>query len=210
MSRRRWPLLFIGLAFACGTSRDTVQEHRFQKRRHLPGWHLDLRTAQPAPALQTPAAARTVPSAAVLLQGPGNASEPMASTAQPLPPVPAAAPEPRIRGALHALAPAAVQQPVPLFSAQEDEQAEELPKRWNRLAIPAFVAALGAIALGFGMSLWALAGAVALTLALAAWSLVRIRRREEAGKGFALAALIIGTIAALITAISLIAYGMPS
>lgn len=97
--------------------------------------------------------------------------------------------------------------PARASPGQEEQYAPE-EKRWNRLAVPAFVAALGAVAAGFGTNLWLLAGLVALTLVLAAWSIARIRRRDQAGKGFAMAALVIGVLAALLTAISVARYGM--
>ncbi|HRD51903.1 MAG TPA: hypothetical protein PKY96_04570 [Flavobacteriales bacterium] len=81
-------------------------------------------------------------------------------------------------------------------------------KRWSWLAIPAFLAALGTIVLGFSTNLWALIGAIVLTLVLAGWSIARIRRRNQAGKGFAMAALMIGVFAAVLTAIAVIRYGI--
>lgn len=80
-------------------------------------------------------------------------------------------------------------------------------KRWNAVAVPAFVAALGAVALGFGTNLWLLGGAIVLTFILSAWSIARIRRKEQAGKGFTIAALIIGVLTALLTLMSIGRYG---
>jgi len=92
---------------------------------------------------------------------------------------------------------------------REEEDENIMPrKRWNWLAIPAFLAALGTIVLGFSTNLWALIGAIVLTLVLAAWSIARIRRRNQAGKGFAMAALMIGVFAAVLTAIAVIRYGI--
>lgn len=94
--------------------------------------------------------------------------------------------------------------------AQEEVEDENImpSKRWNGLAIPAFLAGLATIALGFSTNLPALAGAVVLTLVLAGWSIARIRRREQAGKGFAMAALLIGVFAGLLTAIAIARYGV--
>lgn len=80
-------------------------------------------------------------------------------------------------------------------------------KKWNAVAVPAFVSSLGTVALGFGTNLWLLVGAIALTFVLCAWSIARIRRKEQAGKGFTVAALIIGVLAALLTLMSIGRYG---
>lgn len=82
-------------------------------------------------------------------------------------------------------------------------------KRWNRLAIPALVAALGTICLGlFTSSTYAVLGGIFVTLLLAGISLRRIRLHEEGGKGFAFAALMIGVIAAVVTALTIASYGL--
>lgn len=103
----------------------------------------------------------------------------------------------------------AVHQVTPL--THEDEHQENLmpKKRWNRLAIPALVAALGTICLGlFTSSTYAVLGGIFVTLLLAGISLRRIRIHEQAGKGFAFAALMIGVIAALVTALTIASYGL--
>lgn len=75
-------------------------------------------------------------------------------------------------------------------------------KEWNKLAVPAFVLALLTVAAGFTLThVGVVALAVLATIIVAAVSLKQIRRREQAGKGFALIALIIGLIAALFTAL---------
>lgn len=82
-------------------------------------------------------------------------------------------------------------------------------KKWNRLAVPAFVAAAGTAYLGLTTTnVFLVIAAIAITLALAGISLKRIRTREQSGKGFAFAALMIGVIAALLTAISIGYYGV--
>lgn len=93
----------------------------------------------------------------------------------------------------------------------EDEDQENLmpKKRWNRLAIPALLAALGTICLGlFTSSTYAVLGSIFVTLLLAGISLRRIRLHEEGGKGFAFAALMIGVIAAVVTALTIASYGL--
>lgn len=82
-------------------------------------------------------------------------------------------------------------------------------KRWNRVAVPAFVAALGTVYLGlFTSGAYAVIGALLVTLVLAGISLRTIRKKEQAGKGFAFAALMIGVIAALVTALTIAYYGI--
>lgn len=82
-------------------------------------------------------------------------------------------------------------------------------KKWNKLAIPAFLAALGTVYLGlFTSGVYAVIGALLVTLVLAGFSLRTIRKQEQAGKGFAFAALMIGVIAALVTALTIAYYGI--
>ena len=82
------------------------------------------------------------------------------------------------------------------------DQEDLMPrKRWNRLAVPAFVVSLGAVALAlFTTSTIAVIAALVVALVLAGISIRQIRWREEAGKGFAMAALMIAVIAAIATA----------
>ena len=96
---------------------------------------------------------------------------------------------------------------LPVDSVDLDENL--MPrKRWNALAVPAFVVGLGTVALGFGSSIWLLIAGIVVTLVLAGLSMRGIRRREQAGKGFAFGAIMIGVIAALLTAISIAWYGI--
>lgn len=76
------------------------------------------------------------------------------------------------------------------------------------LSIPSLVLVLGAITLAFLSNNGALvAGMLALGLLLAGISLSRIRSRERAGKVFALIAMVVGTVAALITTMVIIRTG---
>lgn len=69
------------------------------------------------------------------------------------------------------------------------------------LAIPSLALVLGGIAMAFLSNSGVLvAGILALGLLLAGISLSRIRSRERGGKVFALIAMVLGTVAALITA----------
>lgn len=82
-------------------------------------------------------------------------------------------------------------------------------KRWNALSVPAFVTALATVAAGLLTTATALVlGGVLLTLLLAGLSIRRIRVKDQAGKGFAIAALVVGVFAAVLTAITIAAYGV--
>ncbi|MBK8499655.1 MAG: DUF4190 domain-containing protein [Flavobacteriales bacterium] len=91
---------------------------------------------------------------------------------------------------------------------QEDPENLMPRKKLNPLAIPSFVLALGVLYLGFFTNnTLALVIAIVLTLALSGISLARMRTREQGGKGFALAGLMIGVIATIFTAIVIAAFG---
>ena len=84
----------------------------------------------------------------------------------------------------------------------DDEQPE---RRWNPWAIPAFAVALGTVAYAIlGTSELIVVAAVILTIVLAAIAVRRGRMNEWSGKGFAVSALIIGCLSALITVIALL------
>jgi hypothetical protein len=90
----------------------------------------------------------------------------------------------------------------PVLQRASTDQEDLMPrKRWNRLAVPAFVVSLGAVALAlFTTSTIAVIAALVVALVLAGISIHQIRWREEGGKGFAIAALMIAVIAAIVTA----------
>lgn len=92
---------------------------------------------------------------------------------------------------------------------EQDGDENVVPKKkWNRLAIPTLVLALGTIALAlFTTSTTAVILAAVTTLVVGGISLRQIRKREEAGKGFALVGLILGLIATLITAMAIAVVG---
>jgi hypothetical protein len=70
------------------------------------------------------------------------------------------------------------------------------------LAVPAFVVALGAVALAlFTTSTIAVIAALVVAFVLSGISIKQIRWREERGKGFAVAALVIAVMASIATAI---------
>ena len=82
-------------------------------------------------------------------------------------------------------------------------------KKLNWLAIPAFASGLSILAFAFfSTNTLAVVVAIIITLALSGISLSRMRKREQSGKGFALAGLMIGVIATIFTAIAIAAYGL--
>ena len=195
-------ILISMLLVACSSSHQSVHESRLQKRRHAGGWHLDLhaRRADAAPRIRLKELApRTTPASSLLRI---DEREPIACSKVDLAmsetPLPSAEKE---RAFVEVAA-------GPACTEQQEEDENLMPrKKWNPVAVPAFVSALGSVALGFGTNLWLLVGAIALTFILCAWSIARIRRKEQAGKGFAMAALIIGVLAALLTLMSIGRYG---
>ncbi|MBK8226031.1 MAG: DUF4190 domain-containing protein [Flavobacteriales bacterium] len=200
-------LFSVLLLMACSGSRSTVQERRIQHRRHSNGWHIDLdaRRREPRTRIRDlesrhanlPVLAPTVEERA-----------PITAAATPAPPFTATLADQRaikeaVRRTQLTGLPTALK---PVIRQEEDENI--MPrKKWNALAVPAFASGVSAIVLGFGTNLWLLIGAIVLTLVLAGWSIKRIRRREQAGKGFAIAALLIGVFAALLTIMSIVRYG---
>lgn len=202
MPRNLFAFLIAAPLLACTGSRESVHESRFQKRRHVNGWHLDLH------ARQADAPQRFRLKALVPRTAPVSGSAPI----QEREPIASAKGDPAVINAPQLVEQEERMRAIPSTTAARTEQQEEdenlMPrKKWNAVAVPAFVSALGTVALGFGTNLWLLVGAIALTFILCAWSIARIRRKEQAGKGFTMAALIIGVLSALLTLMSIGRYG---
>ncbi len=207
--RHLLPFIIGSLFFcSCGTQRDVVQEGRFQRRVHQHGWHIDLHRSQGTllanartrmermnpksvePRYELISADQRLLASTCVMNLPGLTSV----KHDPTPPI--------IQAAASAKAPSQA-------FAQQDGDEKVLPKKkWNKLAIPAFALSLGVVALAvFTASTIAVILAAITALVVAGTSLKQIRRREEAGKGFALVGLIIGLLATLITAAAIGAYG---
>ncbi|MEX1132875.1 MAG: DUF4190 domain-containing protein [Flavobacteriales bacterium] len=207
-------LFLLGLFASCGHQRNAVVgEGPFQKRKYLPGWHVDLgkrssvqssehpsRTRVPIPKAEEESGTRSY---AAETEHPRsgevyNRSEPIADIAATNPPEPAQwgiAQENDLRSAA----------PAP---GDRDPDNIMPRKRFNVLAIPALLFVLAGILLAFiTNSGWLVAGSLVIGLVLAAISLRRIRSREQSGKGFALIAMILGVMAALITTMVIIRTG---
>lgn len=200
------PILFLLVATGCSTSRHTVGEGPFQKRTLRPGWHLDLglrRDQAPMQRSQIPEQLTThspepaIPSGdlvhAALEPTPLNGVV-EALIARPK------APLNHVVTAPHTLAIA----PAPTL--QQAGPLDEPKPRWNPLAIPAFLLALGTVAYAIlGTSELVVVLAVVATLVLASIAVRKGRTYEWRGKGFAVAALMIGALAGLITLVALLA-----
>lgn len=215
MTRTLFRLFLVLLLTACANDKSVVRNSPFQKRTLRPGWHVDLsmgrerkavhvhreRSATEVPELFV---SRTeVPSGSTLVPLSAEATLPPRQETGPITSVSA---EP---ASISFQANAMNAPGIAVHDQLLQEQVDSMPKkRWNRLAIPAFVLALLTVFLAlFTVSTTAVILVAAATIILAGVSLKQIRREEQAGKGLALAALIIGLIAALITAISIIVVG---
>lgn len=215
VTRTLFRLFLVLLLTACANDKSVVRNSPFQKRTLRPGWHVDLSMGRERKVVQVPQdgsptlattlldARIEVPSGSTLLPLSAEATLPPRQETGPITPVSAELAS--ISFPANATKAPEVAVPDQLFQ----EQVDTMPKkRWNRLAIPAFVLALLTVFLAlFTVSTTAVILVAAATIVLAGVSLKQIRREEQAGKGFALAALIIGLIAALITAISIIVVG---
>lgn len=193
-----WPLLLAILLGACASERRAGGDGLFGQRKHR--LHLGNEVASSGTVERDPAdrLEQITPSAEEA------SGEPIAARPPEQAPVADAS---LVAGPndVHWSAEAPVRtEPVPV-----PDQENLMPKKkWNHWAIPAFVVALGTALLGFGTtsSLAVLIGVV-LALALAGIALRRGRAHELAGKGFALAALMIAMLTAIALAITIAAYG---
>ncbi len=209
-------LMVILFTMGCGQSRNaTVGEGLFQKRKHQPGWHIDLRLKQAKDIglSRVPRIATSNPPTVASLRTPMIAALPVGEflasrSDEPL--VPFSAPNIATNSAArdHPVV------SVPNVRDQDPEQENLMPrKRLQPLAIPALLFALAGIYLAFmpttalaTTTLWILA-LLTVAITLAAVSLRRIRDHERSGKGFALAGLMIGLLGMIITVMVIIRNG---
>ena len=202
----------IVLITACSTDRHVVTGGLIQKRKYRPGWHMDLdfRNDQPSNTHRSTAirlmARNSANTRAVIdvFERPlafAKDREPITASIAPVRPM-------RTRASMRHQVREVL---TPLRKADSALDGEEnlMPKKkWNMLAVPVLVLALGTVALAFLVpSTLAVLVAGALTVVLGAISLRHIRSHDEAGKGFALTGFIIALFALLFTGISIAAYG---
>lgn len=199
MSRSAIVIGMAVLVVGCASGPRRVSEGWLQKRQHRPGWHLDLARREASHAeRRAPGLKRLeLRSPELRIGEASSARRPLSSHRQ-------LQPEDQVRSA--SMVASEVVADVDVMSVVVERgapyQEDLMPrKRWNRLAVPAFVVSLGAVALAlFTTSTIAVIAALVVAMVLAGISIRQIRWREEGGKGFAMAALMIAVIAAIVTA----------
>lgn len=197
----------------CTGTRSTVGDSMFQKRHLRPGWHVELGGRE-----QVRTNERGAPVARM-----ESRSVPYRNFVSPLPVAWVEMAE--LENATTPSGPLAMSsvESLDAFLTRADilsfrpdttrtaqrQQIEEPVRRWNPWAIPAFAAAVGTVvlALATGTSAILVILALVLTLILAVIALRKGRKNEWSGKGFAVAAMMIGSLATLITLIALLSGG---
>lgn len=202
---RALPLILALVTMSCSSIRQPIAERSLQKRRYQPGWHFDLgvrhngtipvrrsRVSRLEPRTFDPAIPTREPLASNLSDEPIDVRGPRIIL-EPTTPIRAGHYRP--------------QDPIPLEQTTLPSPANITgpDARWNPWAGPALVLALGTIAYGLvGTSLWIAVLGVIATLILASIAVRKGRTYEWRGKGFAVAALVIGVLAALVTLIAVL------
>ncbi len=198
-------VLLIGLA-ACSQGPDVIGKGPLQARKYRPGWHLDLHTNTQPTARRSPTRPLEARLPAPAEPAPGRPLTAQAVTVGPVralptraPKRPSVVPEPP-RTSIHSAA-----DPI----AAQDEPENLMPKkRWNWMGVVALLLAAGTVTLGFSpLGTSAVLLAAGFTALVAGLTLRRIRKREQAGKGFALIALLIAFLALVITGVSIAVLG---
>lgn len=193
-------LIAISICGCSGSQR--IGDGAFQKRMHRPGWHVDLgwRTDVEPPGSNARQPITPTPLAFTATE----------KNVEPITTISRDVKNPILfvttnKTASHESSEVST---AKTSRSAADDPPEPPTARWNPWAVPAFTAALGTVAYGiWGTSNLVLVIAVVLTLVLAAIAVKRGRMNEWSGKGFAISALILGSLAALITLIALIAGG---
>jgi len=212
--------LLVVLLSACASERSTVSDGPLQKRRFRPGWHWDLptlRNERQAPierharAEQEEGSDQGEAVAQRVVGSSGNISDPLAHEDLPAPATVHSAWRGGLREEVDVRVVVEIPQRVPASTPVREQQGstDEAPKkRWNPWAIPALAVALGTVALGLltTSTIGVLIGVV-IAIVLAAIALKRGREEELAGKGFAIAAMIIAMLTVLATAAAIAVVG---
>ena len=205
---------FLGLAFLAGCAQQNnavVGKGPIQKRKYQPGWHVDLfqrsKAVQPAHTERR----RSVPDVEQqeeLTVAPPSTIEGLEHEQDLDAFGPSASLDALSLG--HAIQPSVDLGRVATATPAEAPAQENLMprKRLQTLAIPSALFVGAGITMAFVTnSALLVAAALLIGLVLAAVSLRRIRSHERSGKGFALIALVLGTMAALITTMVIIRSG---
>lgn len=200
------PFVIALVAVGCATTRTTTAERTFQKRRYQPGWHIDLgnRKDHAPKAHGTTVHHLAVRTSPIPTFSPERAPLPAMPSASPLideGTITATAGSIPVHDMVRPVAPASVE----LEGRASKVHVVEPDARWNPWAGPALVLALGTVAYGLvGTSIWVVLVGVVGTLVLASIAVRKGRTFEWRGKGMALAALVIGALAALATLVVLL------
>lgn len=199
------PLLVVSTLVSCASSQRSVGDGAFQKRRLRAGWHVDLGLRREE--FHTERIARMEPLGTATLSGREvSPAEPFTSLI-PLDPI-------RTEGVHLRVVPSDVMPLITNAREQATERPEPSPRntsedtlgRWNPWSVPAFAVALGTVAYAIlGTSEIIMLLAVIATIVLASIAVRKGRTNEWRGKGFAIAALMIGALAGLITLIAVLA-----
>lgn len=198
------PFILAVSVTACSTSRQPTAERVLQKRRFQPGWHIDL-GARPRNAQRTTRSVLPRSGPRVLTRAIPS-GEPLAAVT----PLNDDLADPRTSPIVVVPVKRAGAPTVQISTLERpDEPPAEAPiepdARWNPWAGPALVLALGTVAYGLvGTSNLLLVFLVIATILLASIAVRKGRTYEWRGKGMAVAALVIGSLAALITLIALL------
>lgn len=203
--RRSIPLLVLLVTTGCGPTRHTVGDGAFQKRRLRTGWHVDLGFREKSVARTTGELPQELPTRT--FEPAISAGEPISSaTGTEVALLPLEKPP--------VIASHQVNLPAPSVTEATDQAHHPAPHvapgevtkaRWNPWSVPAFLLALGTVAYALlGTSELIVVLAVVATLVLASIAVRKGRTYEWRGKGFAVAALIIGSLAALVTLVALL------
>lgn len=202
-----FPLLVVIILTSCTGPRATVGEGVLLKRRLHPGWHVDLglRSRHGTRKEYLP---HLLPVNSELRLARPRMSAELESASDPLP-----SPAPRrpiAPGSDRHTRSAALEVKVftPRVAPDPSPRTNDgtPSRRWNPWAVPAFVVALGTVAYALlGTSELIAVLAVIITVVMASIAVRQGRTNEWRGKGFAVAALMIGVLGALVTLIVLLA-----
>lgn len=197
-----WAVFALVVVCGCGPARHTVGEGLLQKRTLRRGWHVDLGLHRHDPPVQARVSIdRMVHRIHV---PPLPEPEPLAANEGSTPGEVIAAPV-QFVGAAVAKGPGALRAAIPALDRSVQPPVQAAPARWNPWAVPAFLIALGTVACAvLGTSEWLVVAAVVATVVMATMAVRKGRMNEWSGKGFAVAALMIGALAGLITLIALL------
>lgn len=201
-------IVLLLLFASCGGSTKVMDTGFLQKRKHLPGWDLsfgerggshdlakrDLK--DPAPIKDLP----KIEGPSIYVDDVDQLNEQITASHAPV--------EDHVGRSTAGSLENGPRVLIDFVSPVKEQEEVNVPqqdlmpkKKWNKFAVPAFAAALGVVYLGlFSTSTIAVIVAIGITFILSGISLRQIRSRDEAGKGFALIALIIALLASIATA----------